>query len=135
MAQLQLLPGKMNAFLNMSPEKSIWDSRVVQTSPWTYEHKVVDLFGAIDWGRTITGTIPRNCDRLAKLYVVMDLYQLNSGSGGGRFVDYIGFRAFTSISLSLANFLKLPITLGVGRRIFARSRITSTLYFLSHSRS
>ncbi len=103
MAQLQLLPGKMNAFVDMSPEASLWDGKVRQTAPWTYEHKVVDLYGTLDWGRTITATIPRNCDRLAKLYIVLELYQLNSGAGGGRFVDYIGYRAFTSISLSLGN--------------------------------
>lgn len=63
-------------------------------APHTYEFN-----GNADWGRTFSAELERNGDLLAKLWLVVELGELDAGNGGARYTDDVGRAMLDKVEL------------------------------------
>lgn len=82
--------GGQDSDLSFNPQRTFFRMRHKRHTPFSQEPKEVQFQNVADYNRTATATIPRSADLLARLYLVIDLGNLNAGAGGAAYVDDVG---------------------------------------------
>jgi hypothetical protein len=93
--------GAQDVDLTIKPERTFFRARHKRHTAFAQEPKEIQFQNVADYNRTATATIPRSADLLAKLYLVIDLGNLNSGAGGAgvRFVEDVGRAIIETVTL------------------------------------
>jgi hypothetical protein len=87
--QLNAVGGQDSDVL-LNPQRTFFRTRHKRHTPFSQEPKEIPFQNVADYNRTATATIPRSADLLTRLYLVIDLGNLNAGAGGAMYVDDVG---------------------------------------------
>jgi hypothetical protein len=100
--QLSVL-GKQDVETTISPQLTFWKSTFKRHTDFAMEPKAIEFQGQTGYGKTSQALLPRNGDLVAKLWLVLDIGQLDSGNGGARFVEDLGRAIFEEIKLEIGS--------------------------------
>lgn len=85
------------------PSITFWKSVFKRHTSFALEPKEIEFQGSADYGKRVVGIIPRNGDIMAKLWLRIDLGQLDAGNGGARYVDDVGRAIIDEIELEIGS--------------------------------
>lgn len=93
--------GAQDTELTINPTRTFFKSIHKRHTPFSQEPKTITFNGTAAYSKTVNASIPRSGDLLAKLYLVIDLGDLNSGAGGAgvHYVEDAGRAIISKVTL------------------------------------
>lgn len=73
--------GGQDADILVNPQRTFFRSRYKRHTPFAMEPRKIRMDGGFGYGQTVSATIPRSGDMLARLYLVVDLGKLDHNTG------------------------------------------------------
>lgn len=95
--------GKQDVETTISPELTFWKSTFKRHTDFAMEPKKIEFQGQCGYGKTSYAILPRNGDLVAKMWIVVELGNLDAGNGGARFKEDVIRAMFEEIKLEIAS--------------------------------
>jgi hypothetical protein len=86
----------------LAPQLSFWEGEHFRHSHFTIDYNVMQYVNPT-WGTELSFKVDKHFDLWRQAWLVVDLPALNSGSGGARWCDDVGYAMWNTIKLTSAN--------------------------------
>lgn len=98
--QLQSV-GRQDVDTIIQPDLTFWKSQYPRHTPFVMEPKIVEFQGNYAWNRRFYGKPERIADLITRVWLYVELGNLDSGNGGARFCDDVGRAMWEDIVLEI----------------------------------
>jgi len=95
--------GRMDTETVLNPEISFWKDIYKRHTPFAMLPTSIEFVGSVGYGRRVHAVVNRVGDLLSRVYLYIELGNLNAGAGGCRFVDDIGRALIDTCTLQIGS--------------------------------